>query len=126
MSTPDSRPGTIGWLDLTVGDAAQIRDFYGAVVGWKATGLDMGGYDDYVMTPDGGGDGVAGICHARGPNANLPPQWLVYIRVASIDEAVAKATELGGAVVDGPKGGGGQRFCVIRDPAGAHCALVGP
>jgi hypothetical protein len=64
--------GGIGWHDLTVEDAPRIRDFYQVVVGWRAEPLDMGGYDDYVMVQAGTADPVAGICHARGPNATIP------------------------------------------------------
>ena len=31
--------------------------------------------------------GVAGVCHARGANANIPPVWLVYFTVADLAAA---------------------------------------
>ena len=34
--------GTVGWLDLTVENAGEIRDFYREVVGWKSDTVDMG------------------------------------------------------------------------------------
>ena len=126
-ATPASPPtpavGSIGWADLTVPDATTVRDFYQAVAGWTATPLDMGGYADFVMaTP--AGTPVAGVCHARGANAAIPPQWLVYITVADLDASVAECTRRGGAVLAGPRAAGkGARFCVIRDPAGAVAAL---
>ncbi|MGB6336961.1 MAG: VOC family protein, partial [Thermoanaerobaculia bacterium] len=42
----DSKPeiGKIGWTDLTVENADDVRDFYTAVVGWKPSPVDMGGY----------------------------------------------------------------------------------
>ena len=67
--------GKIGWVDLTVDDAATARDFYRAVVGWESEEVDMGGYSDFTMMPPGHTDGVAGVCHARGSNADLPPTW---------------------------------------------------
>ncbi len=115
--------GTINWRDLTVSNAEEIRDFYQAVVGWDAEPHPMGDYDDYCMNVPGTGDTVAGICHARGTNANVPPQWLLYITVDDVDASAAKAVELGGAVLDGPRDMGYGRFAVIRDPAGAVCAL---
>lgn len=127
MSTDaaEPQPGTIGWQDLTVDNAELVRDFYSEVAGWKTQPLDMDGYDDYVMlTPDAGA-GVAGVCHARGVNANVPPQWLIYINVADLDASVARCLELGGAIVDGPREVGESRFCIIRDPAGAVCGLIG-
>ena len=52
--------GSIGWKDLTVDDAERVRDFYMAVAGWTAQPIDMGGYNDYVMMPAGGGEPVGG------------------------------------------------------------------
>jgi hypothetical protein len=120
------RVGAIVWTDLTVADADALRDFYGAVVGWEARGEKMGGYEDYSMLPPGAAEPVTGICHARGVNADLPPQWLIYISVDDVDAAAAKAVALGGAIVSGPRALGGGRFAVIRDPAGAVCALYRP
>jgi predicted enzyme related to lactoylglutathione lyase len=117
------RPGTISWRDLTVADAASVRDFYQAVVGWTHRPEPMGDYEDYCMIAPATGEVVAGVCHARGTNANVPPQWLMYINVEDVDASAQKACELGGAVLDGPRMMGAGRFAVIRDPAGAVCAL---
>lgn len=38
----DSNIGKIGWFDLTVDDAAAIRDFYSKVVGRQAERVGMG------------------------------------------------------------------------------------
>jgi hypothetical protein len=119
--------GTIGWTDLTVENAEQIRDFYRAVVGWNPSGVDMGGYNDFNMNDPETGKPLAGVCHARGVNAELPPVWLNYIVIEDIERSVARCVELGGQVIAGPKGFGGQgKYCVIRDPAGAHVALFEP
>jgi len=115
--------GKIGWTDLTVPDATGIRDFYAAVVGWRPEAVDMDGYADFNMVPPGDDDAVAGICHARGQNANIPPVWLVYITVENLAASLAEATKRGATVVDGPREAGGGGFAVIRDPAGAVCAL---
>ena len=115
--------GSLCWQDLTVENATAIRDFYAAVTGWTPEPHDMGDYQDFVMN-NAAGEGVAGICHARGINANVPPQWLIYIKVDDLDHCVAQCRERGGEVVDGPRDMGGHRFCVIRDPAGAVAALI--
>lgn len=117
-------PGSIAWHDLTVPDAERVRDFYARVVGWKAEPVEMEGYADFNMTS--GGKPAAGVCHARGMNSALPAQWLMYIVVADLDASLAAVRELGGEVVAGPKGGGGARYAVIRDPARAVCALYQP
>lgn len=116
--------GTVGWRDLTVPNAEEVRDFYQAVVGWTSEPVDMGGYSDFNMIPPGeGAQAVAGVCHARGSNADIPPQWLLYFVVEDLDASVAACTARGGEVVVAPRGVGDGRFCVIRDPAGAVCAL---
>ncbi len=122
-----SEVGTITWTDLTVANAEAMRDFYSNVVGWKSSPVDMGGYNDYNMNTLESGKTAAGICHTRGVNAELPPQWLVYITVEDVDKSAARCVELGGKVIAGPKGMGGHgRYCVIQDPAGAVAALFTP
>jgi predicted enzyme related to lactoylglutathione lyase len=118
-----SEVGKIGWIDLTVGEAERVRDFYRDVVGWKSEGVEMGGYEDYCMLPEDGA-AVAGVCHARGTNEGIPPHWMVYITVADLARSLERCRALGGAVVRPAKGLGGHgRFAIVRDPAGAVCAL---
>lgn len=119
-------PGTIGWIDLTVPDAPRVRDFYRDVVGWEVSEVDMGGYSDYCMHPPGGAPPAAGVCHARGSNTGLPPQWLLYAVVEDVRASAARAVELGGALVREPRSSGMGTFCVVRDPAGAVMALWQP
>ena len=128
MSGPGKpKIGAIAWIDLTVGAARDVRDFYQDVVGWTAVDVEMGGYSDFTMHPPGGGDPVAGVCHARGPNADLPAHWLIYITVADLDRSLARCRARGGAILAGPKGmGSAGRYAVIRDPAGAVAALIQP
>lgn len=116
--------GKIEWLDLTVDNATQVKDFYAKVVGWKTEDVSMGSYDDFNMNLPDGKTTVAGVCHARGSNANLPAQWLVYVRVADVDESAKACTARGGKVLEGPRRMGSNNFAVIEDPAGAVMALV--
>jgi predicted enzyme related to lactoylglutathione lyase len=114
------RGGPIGravWMDLTVDRGAEVGEFYRDVIGWTARGTDMGGYEDLSMFDEHGGV-VAGVCHARGPNADLPPAWLVYFAVDALDRAVATTKRRGGEVIAGPKSYGPSRYVVLRDPAG--------
>ena len=121
---PPTAIGSIGWVDLTVPDAERVKQFYAAVVGWAPEPVDMGGYADFNMTSPSNGQPMAGVCHRRGVNADLPAQWLIYIDVPDLDASMSRAVELGGRILAGPKGFGGQgRYCVIEDPAGAVAAL---
>lgn len=127
MSGGEHMPiGTVGWRDLTVENAEAVRDFYRDVVGWKSEPVDMGDYSDFNMVAPATGEAVAGICHARGSNADLPPQWLLYIVVEDVDRSASKCEALGGEVVAPVRALAGGRFCVILDPAGATCALFEP
>jgi predicted enzyme related to lactoylglutathione lyase len=125
MGASTDKPGTIVWTDLTVSDAERVRDFYSAVVGWQPEPVDMGAYSDFNMVPPGSDTPAVGICHARGANARIPPQWLVYVAVDRLDRSIEACTRLGGRVVDGPRGMGEKRFCVVQDPAGAYLGLIG-
>jgi len=116
--------GSVGWMDLTVKDAVAVRDFYQEVAGWKATPLDMGGYEDFVMTAPGREEPVSGVCHARGSNAGLPPVWLIYITVEDLDRSVERVQQKGGKVRQPIRSLGSMgRMCIIEDPAGAVSAL---
>ena len=128
MSTQQQPPkvGQIVWRDLTVPNAEAIQRFYSEVIGWVATPHPMGDYSDFnIGLPDSQDEVVAGICHARGENANVPPQWLIYIWVADVRASAESARTLGGHVLDGPRLMGNQLFCVLQDPSGAVVALVG-
>lgn len=120
------RPGTIGWVDLTVADAVQLRDFYSAVAGWTSKPAGMQGYEDFCMMPPGAAAPAAGICHARGVNADLPPVWLVYITVENLDASLEQCKARGGEVISPVRTMGASRYAVIKDPAGAVCALFQP
>ena len=120
--------GRISWLDLTVPDAAATRDFYRRVVGWSVQEVEMesGGerYADYNMLGEHGSP-AAGVCHARGANAGLPPVWLLYLPVGDLAESLRRVEEEGGEVAAAGRGREGEyTHAVIRDPVGAHLALV--
>jgi predicted enzyme related to lactoylglutathione lyase len=116
--------GEIFSAELTIENADEVRDFYSAVLGWKSAGIDMGGYEDFVMLRDEETP-VAGICHARGVNTGIPPQWLINVMVEDLDRSLAECTFRGGEQVTPIREEPGQwRHVVIRDPAGAVMALM--
>ena len=118
--------GTVGWMDLTVPDAVAVKDFYEAVTGWEPSPVSMGDYEDYCMAPAGAGP-VAGVCHARGVNANLPPVWLIYITGADLDSSLERVEAKRGKIVRPATGMGSYgRYAVVQDPAGAISALFEP
>ncbi len=117
-------PGTVVWTDITVPEARHLRDFYANVVGWNHEEVRMGDYADYNMIPPGDDEPAAGVCHARGPNAAIPPFWMIYVQVEDLTRSIDACQSGGGTVIDGPRSMGQNRLCLIRDPAGAYLGLV--
>lgn len=120
--------GRIAWLDLTVDDASATRDFYRQVVGWSVQDVEMkdgeARYADFNMLAADGRP-AAGICHARGPNAGLPPVWMIYLPVGDLTESLERVTAEGGTVLRTMRGGDGNVvYAVIQDPLGVAFALV--
>ena len=123
----EEKPSNIGkveWMDLTVPDAGQLQKFYTSVVGWSSNDVDMGSYSDFNLNLPGTEDTIAGVCHSRSNNDNIPSQWLIYVRVKSVADSAERCKKMGGEVLDGPRRMGGSNFCVIKDPAGAVMALL--
>ena len=122
--TQKPKAGTVVWRDLTVKDAENVSSFYQEVIGWEKKPISMGDYDDYAMKAPGTEEAV-GICHAKGANAYIPPQWLMYITVDDLDQSLEKCVELGGKVIGEKRKWGDNTYCLIQDPAGAHVMLWG-
>ncbi len=121
----DKTVGTIGWIDLTIPNAEEVKDFYAEVIGWKPEPVSMGDYNDFNMTING--VPKTGVCHKKGGNAHIPSQWMIYINVADIEASSEAVKKRGGKLlseVSAMKGYG--KFCVIEDPAGATCTLFEP
>tara|TARA_R110000737_G_scaffold345990_1_gene375242 strand:- start:1115 stop:1495 length:381 start_codon:yes stop_codon:yes gene_type:complete len=119
----DNKIGTMAWLDLSVGNADEVKSFYQDVIGWKSENITMGDYDDYAMLEPNNNEAVAGVCHAQGVNKDLPPAWLPYFLVADIEASIATVEAKGGALVTQIKSMGSDKYAVIKDPAGAVCAI---
>ena len=123
----DLKSGAVGWVDLTVPNAPELRDFYCAVVGWTPQDVKVGDYTDFTMRTSETGEAVAGICNAKGANTGLPRQWLVYVSVPDLDASLTICVAKGGKVFR-PRASMGSYgdFAVIQDPAGAVMALIQP
>ncbi len=72
-----------------------------------------------------GSRSIAGM-RPMGPEypEGLPPHWLPYFAVRDTDKTVAKATELGGAVMAPAMDIEQGRFAVLADPFGATFAVI--
>jgi predicted enzyme related to lactoylglutathione lyase len=115
--------GAVTWIDLTVPEADNIRDFYKNVVGWKTMDVAMGEYNDYCMISPEDNMVRTGICHQRGVNRDIPVSWMIYINVADLDMSILEVEKGGGEIIGDIRTMGTSRFCIIKDPAGAYAGL---
>jgi predicted enzyme related to lactoylglutathione lyase len=119
-------------------DPDVCKAFYGAVFGWEtetfATGAGDAEVELYRRPGYVGGepelpvprDVVAVMVEmdSHGMPAELPPHWGVDFWIADVDEAAAKATELGGAVHVPPTDRPGFRQAALGDPLGRPLSSV--
>ncbi len=116
-------PGALAWNELASSDTAGAAAFYGAVFGWGANAMDMGGmeYTSWML-----GDAPIGGMRALGENdpPGVPPHWLAYFGVADCAAAVARIGELGGTVHMEPVTIPAGTFTVASDPQGAAFAVI--
>lgn len=120
--------GRISWLDLTVPDASATQDFYRHVVEWSVQQVEMedGGerYADYDLLREDGTP-VAGVLHARGENAGLPPVWMIHLPVGDLAESLRRVQEEGGKVIKATQGeDGAYAYAAVQDPVGVYLALI--
>lgn len=116
-------PGCLTWNELATNDLAEAKAFYEALFGWEVQQLDTGGGPPYWMVGHGGAAGGRnGGMRELAPEqveAGIPPHWMAYFTVESVDDALSTAGEAGGTTVFGPMDIPERRFAVIQDPQGA-------
>jgi predicted enzyme related to lactoylglutathione lyase len=124
MSTAVAAPPATGrfvWRDLMTTDPEKVKAFYSELLGWTFTQHDMG---DFVYEMFKIGEEHFGGIMPLDPAHGIPSNWVSYIHVPSVDEAVATVSAQGGSVstpaMDIPEVG---RFAIVADPRGAHFAL---
>ena len=113
--------GTPGWFELFTRDHAAALAFYADVFGWKFEMV--GDTDEFryatMANPEGPGE-LAGVMDA---SSFLPEgkgsYWSIYWAVDDVDATIAKATSLGGRVVQPAEDTPYGRLAVLSDPAGA-------
>jgi predicted enzyme related to lactoylglutathione lyase len=115
-------PGTFSWSELATGDAGAAKAFYTALFAWEYDDLPAGEGMVYSMAKRDG-HVVAALFSSSEP----PPHWNCYVTVASVDDAAARAAELGANVVAEPFDVmDAGRMATIVDPTGAALCLWEP
>jgi len=136
-TTPDETgaAGSIWWNEYMAHDSDRINFFYANVIGWKMklvsldepSRLAVAGEKGYMVMLSNA-DEVAGVMKiADADFKGARAGWFTYIQVANVDEAVARAAQLGGKVVREPVDTNeGVRIAVIEDPEGCLVGLAAP
>jgi uncharacterized protein len=124
-----NEPGAWSMSMLHTRDLEAAKVFYGAVFGWSYETFGAGGGGMTLALVPGyeGGEPeqpvsretVAVMADMSGLPDEAPSHWGVDFWIADTDAAVAKATELGGEVVNPPTESPGFRSAVLADPQGA-------
>ena len=115
--------GTWAWAHLSARDPAAASQFYHAAFGQDIVpDTREGRTDSFLLNSQG-------FTRASiGPIPNRPearPEWLGFIRVANLDDAIAKAISLGAHVLHNPKSTEpNSRLAIIADPADVAIGLV--
>jgi predicted enzyme related to lactoylglutathione lyase len=122
MAHIDSHPpGSFCWVELATTDQAAAKSFYQSLFGWTPADMPMGPGAVYTIFRLEGRDAAAGYTLRPDQlSQGVPPNWMLYIAVASADAAAKRAAELGGTILaeafDVPNAG---RMAVLKDSTGA-------
>ena len=119
-----AEPGDWIWIQLLSRDGKKAAEFYRAVGGYKVIeNTASNQLSDYVLASKGYARATVKTLPAA--SAQVQPNWLLFVRVKKVGEAVALAKQLGGRVLIEPKP---ERFdgkvAVIADPTGAAIGLL--
>ncbi len=114
--------GCMTWNELQSREPEKAASFYADLFGWETEPQEYEGSVAYVTIANAGSmnGGVMPMAEAPG---DARPHWIPYFTVASCDDTVARAEELGGGLLAGPMDPGAGRIAVISDPQGAVFAI---
>jgi predicted enzyme related to lactoylglutathione lyase len=120
----ETRAGAWNWFELYVKNPQATTNFYHQALSFDvAPETKSDRKSDFVLSSNG---------NARGGVAPIPeeakegkPRWLGVIRVADLDQTLAKVAGLGGEVLVAPHSAEyGSRFAIILDSTGGTLGLV--
>ncbi|MET9734447.1 VOC family protein [Streptomyces sp. NPDC006458] len=127
-------PGALSWTELYTTDAEGAKKFYGDVLGWWYSDMELpGGAGTYALiTPAGQPEdrmhgGVMGMAGEDLTLTGGKPYWHPVFNVDDCDEAVARITANGGSTQMGPQDVEGVgRLAVCLDPSNADFVVLKP
>jgi hypothetical protein len=115
--------GTWNWFHLFVKNPQPAADFYRQVFNYEVTPDARVGKKTELLLSSGAFNRGGVSVLSEGKEAK--PGWLGVIRVAKLDETIARVPGLGGEVVVAPHDAAfGSRFALIADPTGGTVGVV--
>lgn len=117
------RPGTPVWFEALSTSYDACLDFYRAAFGWDVHPMGPEGGDMRYATHGEGDAATAGILDATFLGTQ-PGYWRVYFAVEDCDAAVARISELGGSLLDGPENSPFGRYATVTDPHGGSFQIM--
>lgn len=115
--TPTGRPC---WFELLTNDRNAAIDFYQTVFGWGASDF-RAGERPYTLWLNGDAPIGGGMDMPASVPKGVPPHWLTYVSTPDLDAFVAKAKELGGAILNRLDISDVGLIAIVGDPAGGGC-----
>ena len=85
-------PAVVHW-EIQSSDPARQRDFFSSLFGWT---IDANNPQNYGMVSHGGADSIGG---GIGDTQDATSRVTVYVEVPDIDVTLARATEMGAAMI---------------------------
>ncbi|MFH9553431.1 VOC family protein [Streptomyces sp. NBC_00377] len=123
FEAPPEQPGAYCWAEVFTREPEKTDAFFPAVFPYKAKQLQDDAVDFRVFEVDG--EMVLGRMRMTEEFPPEVPSYInVYFTVDNCDEAVARATKLGGVLRFGPMDTPFGRFAAISDPQGANLSLI--
>ncbi len=122
-----SNHGTFVWNHLVTPDQKKSGDFYAGLLSWSRQEVMSGPFGVYTLFQKDGRD-VAGMMNPTIEfTKSRPASWYPYVAVDDVDALAARASQLGGSVIepphDVPHVG---RVCILADPTSAVICLITP
>lgn len=118
-----SEPGAYAWAEVFTREPAKTDDFLTAVFPYRAKQMEDDAIDFRIF--DVGENTVLGRMKMTDDFPPEVPSYVnVYFAVPDCDDAVAKATKLGGILRFGPMDSPFGRFAALSDPQGASFSVI--
>ncbi|MEV7689861.1 VOC family protein [Streptomyces bungoensis] len=116
-------PGAYCWAEVFTREPGKTDTFLAAVFPYRAKEIEDDAVDFRMF--DVGEQTVLGRMRMTDDFPPEVPSYVnVYFTVADCDEAVARATRLGGVLRFGPMSSPFGRFAALSDPQGAHFSVI--